>query len=256
MNIFRLEKWYFDVTTPEEAWIGYSARINCLGFQLSYAQSLRVQNGHKPHLATSFRKHENPVLDSSLIGANTGLFHLNAQRASIPESNEILFQDTNGFVNWHCIEPSTTIHVNFPHAPDIVGKGYVEKLTMTMMPWKLPINALIWGRFIGAKHSVVWIHWHHTHPQSWLFVNGKKRLSHEITSTQVCGEHITLKIKNKQTLITAKPFKEHTRLLGYLLPSLRTMHEEKWYAEGSLTIDGEHDYGSIIHEYVVLKHET
>lgn len=257
MNIFRLEKWYFDIITTEgHAWIGYSARIHCLGLPISYAQSLRVQAGHEPALETSFRKHHSPQLNSPVGFCDTGLFQVNIHNTSKSDFNEPLFSDDKGFVHWHCLKPSTNIHVTFPHAPDVVGRGYVEKLIMTKMPWNLPINALIWGRFIGDKHSVVWIHWHHDEPHNWLFVNGKKRRSREISSTQIRGESIELTIKNKHTLIAAKPFKEHTRLLGYLLPaSMRTMHEEKWCAEGSLTIDGEQDRGSIIHEYVVFKHE-
>ncbi len=256
MNI-RLEKWYFDtVTSQGKAWIGYSAQLRILGIPISYAQSLRVESNRNPELQTSFSKHQSPLLNSSSLFCDTSLFKIEVEAKGNGGFSERLFGNDTHFVDWHCLLPSANTRINFPNSPNLSGRGYVEKLIMTIPPWKLPLNTLIWGRFIGDKHSVVWIHWGHAQAQSWLFVDGKKQQEARISSTHVGSETMELAIENERTLIAAKPFREHTRILGYLLPaSMRTMHEEKWLGRGSLIIGDEQEQGSVIHEYVRFNHD-
>lgn len=54
------------------------------------------------------------------------------------------------------------------------GSGYAEVLTMTVAPWKLPIRELHWGRFIGARESVVWIDWRGAHPLTLVVHDGSR----------------------------------------------------------------------------------
>jgi hypothetical protein len=46
----------------------------------------------------------------------------------------------------------------------VTGLGYVEVLTLTLPPWRLPIDELRWGRFCAADGGAVWIEWRGPHP--------------------------------------------------------------------------------------------
>jgi hypothetical protein len=246
LRTFELEKWYFDAVNPEgRAWIGYSARLSWLGFRLYYNQSLCLEEDQKISLKTSFRRYESPQ--------NTKLFSLSAE-AKQQGFAERLHDDSQGHVDWYCVQPMTDIRIRRSNAGDFIGKGYIEKLSMTIKPWQLPIDTLIWGRFIGQKHSAVWIHWEHSNKQSWLFINSKKQAQAIITNSHIRTQDWDLSIENKNTLINSKPFMEHTRLVGMLLPSsMRHLKEQKWLARGHLKVAGEEDIGWVIHERVNFK---
>lgn len=257
MNSFALEKWYFDTVDAEgRAFIGYSAQLRLFGFTIPYAQSLLVEKDQVLQLKSSFKKHAEPLVKACSIACDTGLFQAHARRNEAQEFKACLFNDKRGLLDWHCLEPRTDMSVRLHDNTDVQGRGYVEKLLMTVKPWKLPMDALLWGRFTGKKHSVVWIQWEHEHPQSWLFIDGQQQASANISSELVATEGMQLSITNEKTLIDACPFKEHTRLLGFVLPaSMREMHEQKWLAKGHLHLNGEEDMGTIIHERVTFKNK-
>ncbi len=52
------------------------------------------------------------------------------------------------------------------------GLGYVERLEMTIAPWKLPIDELRWGRFLSDSDSLVWIDWKGSHSCRIVLQNG------------------------------------------------------------------------------------
>ena len=53
------------------------------------------------------------------------------------------------------------------------GLGYAEHLSMTIPPWRLPIDTLRWGRFLSPERSVVWIDWQKEGDgRTWIFVDG------------------------------------------------------------------------------------
>jgi hypothetical protein len=56
---------------------------------------------------------------------------------------------------------------------DRCGLGYAEHLTMTVPPWKLPIQTLRWGRFTSASDWIVWIDWQGEFSRRIVYRNGK-----------------------------------------------------------------------------------
>ena len=71
-----------------------------------------------------------------------------------PPTNVRLLDSTDGAVEWRCEAPvaETTIEV-MGHAP-IHGPGYAERLTLTVLPWRLPIDVLRWGRWLSTGARV------------------------------------------------------------------------------------------------------
>jgi hypothetical protein len=54
----------------------------------------------------------------------------------------------------------------------VEGLGYVERLDMTLPPWRLPIRELRWGRFLADGVGVVWIEWRGSRPLALVVVDG------------------------------------------------------------------------------------
>lgn len=253
LKTFKLDKYYFDAVDPlGQTWIGYSARLSWFGFCLNYSQSLFSENNQNMSLKTNFQKHPSPQADPEFI-CNTKLFSLSAQIHARGFS-ERLHNNTQGLVDWHCLEPSTNMSVRLANKKEFLGIGYIEKLTMTIKPWQLPIASLIWGRFIGQKHTAVWIKWEHSKTQNWLFINGQKQDQGDISNSFVKTNNWNLNIEHEKTLINSRPFMEHTRLVGMLMPSsMRNMHEQKYLGRGYLQTGKEADQGWVIHERVKFK---
>ena len=62
-------------------------------------------------------------------------------------------------VRWRCLQPRSRATVNLASGKVVKGLGFLERLDMTLAPWKLPIQELRWGRFLSDRESLVWIDW-------------------------------------------------------------------------------------------------
>lgn len=249
MAFLHLEKYYFDIiSSHNQVWIGYSARIKLFGISIYYSQSLLKQHGITK-VKSSFKYHELPSIESS-ISSTTSLFSLKSlgDFKSIPVQR--LYENDGGFADWQVIAPSSTFQVQLPQGL-LDGKGYLEKLTLTISPWRLPINTLYWGRFIGSTHHAVWIRWHHSNEKMWLFIDGKETEAHSISEHEISFQQGRIAITNQSTLLECQPFRQHLYALKLLMPKKFTsLREQKWHAQGELMIGDERDKGTIIHERV------
>jgi hypothetical protein len=115
MAEFRLSKWYLDGITPEgHTSIQYTGVVEFGPVRLHYSSLLESKGG----VATtrySLRPQPQPAMEGGL--------------------RETIFESGAGSVEWHCVVPSGPARVGDPR-----GWGYVEHLTMTVPPWKLPIE--------------------------------------------------------------------------------------------------------------------
>lgn len=76
-------------------------------------------------------------------------------------------------VVWQCLAPRAEVRF-FLRGREETGSGYVECLTMTVEPWKLPVDVLHWGRFHGESgEALTWISWEGKHPLSLLLEGGR-----------------------------------------------------------------------------------
>jgi hypothetical protein len=87
-----------------------------------------------------------------------------------PPVSQTLY-DSDGTVEWECCQPRGRAEVRIGHER-LRGLGYVERLTMTVPPWRLPIEELHWGRLLTEAGSLVWIDWRGPRPLQLVFRNG------------------------------------------------------------------------------------
>lgn len=67
-------------------------------------------------------------------------------------------------VTWQCLLPRAEVRLSMGGRNE-TGVGYVECLTMSLEPWKLPVDSLHWGRFHGEEgEALTWIIWEGAHP--------------------------------------------------------------------------------------------
>jgi hypothetical protein len=148
-----------------------------------------------------------------------------SMEASAPPVHRRLYEHADGFVDWLCEMPRAKVRIG-----EMRGEGYAELLHMTVPPWKLPIDELRWGRFIGGGKWAVWIEWRGPEPRTWTFGDGAPALRLE-----------------DQRVLTDRRIGDAVPLIKWLLPRrIRNARERKWCSRASL---GD-DRGWAIHEIV------
>ena len=159
---FELRKRYLDcVDADGNAAIAYWARLRWRYINLYY-RTVSINGVER-------RCTEGSWLQSVSIEART------------PPIRRRLFESADGIVDWSCEMPRAKARIG-----EVRGDGYAELLRMTIPPWKLPIDELRWGRFIGGETSVVWIEWRGPLPQKLVFVDGAA------TDAVVCDDRVEL----------------------------------------------------------------
>ena len=136
------------------------------------------------------------------------------------------------------------------------GRGYAERLTLGIMPWKLGLKELWWGRFCGARHSLIWIIWEGRIPLRLALADGS-----EVGPLQV-GESTIAVGDYRVDIVDAGIVADAPLGSGALarMPWPKKIapayflngHERKWFGQGVVARNGVFvDRGSVVHERVV-----
>ncbi len=146
---FRLVKWYADAVAPDGRYaIVYRASLHYSALRFRYSALIEGAPGQPA--ATRLR-------------APTG-WHV---VPTAPPYEQTLLETPAGRVHWNCRAPSASVAWN-----GFAGHGYLERIELTIPPWRLPIQTLHWGRFITPHQSLVWIEWLGPHPLRLTLHNG------------------------------------------------------------------------------------
>jgi len=169
MPEFGLSKWYLDcVTDAGEVSILYSGAARWgRAFRLNYA-SLIETTGNAVDARRSLRAAEAPTfLAGSLLWRLKPLRIDGEWHADANPLRATVFSCGSGSVEWECLMPRARARIGHRG-----GLGYVERLTMTVAPWKLPLRTLRWGRFASPAEWAVWIQWCGEYSRTLVFRNG------------------------------------------------------------------------------------
>ncbi len=141
----------------------------------------------------------------------------------------------------------------------IKGIGYVERIEMTVAPWKLPIRELRWGRFHSPGHAIVWIDWRGAEPKTFLFHNGEPVAGGIITDHEILlhDEKAALTLGNNLVLrdgpIVSTALSMIPGIEMILPKKFFSANECKWRSEGCLKKAGSPPVsGNAIHELVTF----
>lgn len=258
--MFRLVKWYFDLVTDDgTAVIAYAARLRLAGIRLTCG-------------ATLVSPPAGPAREQSVV---RGVRPPGRQRDSIVwqcESLDIagrwqtggrpirrqLACTADGVIRWECVAPRSRAVVTAAGTV-LDGWGYVERLRLTIPPWKLPFDHLRWGRFVSPADAVTWIAWDGETPRTHVWLEGEL-LPGALVSPGVISQ------PGRMQLVPGSPRLLRDRevrsalagahgIFARILPrSLRRVREHKWLARARLIYnDGAEVEGWVIDEEVTWR---
>jgi hypothetical protein len=257
---FRLSKWYLDLVTHDgEAFVAYHATLAWHGLAARWASVLHRGLAGETHTVTSARAGRAPAIVEGSVLFESRTLALAGRWEPLEREHEAeLFRSHEGHVLWRCVAPRARVELTPADGMPRAGLGYAEELELTVAPWTLPIDELLWGRFENDATSLVWIEWRGPEPRK-LVLSGGAVVEHaEILDDAVLlggGERLVLSDRVTlregrigRTVLAALP--RARRLPGALLAA----EETKWRSRGTLTdARGATASGWAIHERVTFR---
>lgn len=169
-----------------------------------------------------------------------------------------VFQNENGSIDWHCIQPMAQVDLLLRGKVRIQGLGYAECLTLSLLPWQLPLTSLNWGRYLSQNDALVWIDWQGPDPLRSVVLNGEEHHASSVTDSEVVLSEVTrlgldrgLILRQGQLGDTIFP--GISRLAALLPRSMLSVHECKWRSRGIFRTATSESSGWAIHEVVKWK---
>lgn len=255
---FSLSKWYLDcITDKGDLVIGYAILFRWKMLKLKYVASITCVNDNIDEQKAIQQSDPFPVMNESKITWNSSKLEIAGEwtRNSIPLYNKLLVSD-KGDITWTCHQPSSIVNLSSSKAGSISGFGYVEKLDMSLEPWRLPFEELRWGRFVSGTDNIVWIEWRGKHPKTLIYFNGRK-----FDKGRICDGLV--EVENEFTLELQDSFLLHSGDLLSSLPVVAVIarhltplknfqfNDNKWRSRGTLKINKSRvSCGWVIHEIV------
>ena len=182
MTIFRLEKWYFDLLTPDQDFIFfYFTRIKLFSYSDERFYFKIISPKFKPTFHASLKlkpNRNNSGPDQKLIQSEWGSIELNKSDCTIqldliPTSILLNFKfidsspvTTSLYISkdpWHMISwkpiattatisgsiTSPSVHMKLQNA-----SGYIDYVSSTIFPFQVPVRELFWGRIHNPDHNI------------------------------------------------------------------------------------------------------
>jgi protein-S-isoprenylcysteine O-methyltransferase Ste14 len=256
MGAFLLSKWYMDcVGDAGETVIAYAARLRWRSITLHYASVLIGAPGQPPRVETTMRASPEPELVGGILSWSSPALHIAGRWSSLaPPVEATIFESPEGRVEWRCHQPRAQAEITLGDRV-VRGLGYTEHLVLSVEPWRMPIDQLRWGRFVGEHSALVWIDWRGGHTKQVVLLDGVDVGASSVGDRSVATERgdVRLTIEDGTSLRRgAIGTTALARVPGLERFPLRILavDEQKWCARGTLDHTQGSDHGWVIHEVV------
>lgn len=271
MSGFHLSKWYLDCVSEEgSAFIGYWARLRWGALALEYAAALFAPVGAEPRQRHLLLSPSAPARSGAQCTWRCDPLQLDGQwAAEAPPAQLDLLQTPAGGIRWSVHQPRAAARIRFREPErwgfgidEIRGTGYVEELELTIPPWQLPFDQLLWGRCLAPGHDLVWIRWEQrTAPEAsrrtFALLDGRVVEGAIVTTdgVRLQGDGAELSLGASRPLregaLAATVFSAVPGLIPLLPQRFKNAHESKRLSRGQLRLaSGEPAEGWAIHEVV------
>jgi hypothetical protein len=161
-------------------------------------------------------------------------------------------------VDWHCHLPAAAGEVELSGGPPLRGSGYAEELIVQGDLRALPIQRLLWGRFIADGQNLVWIRWDGPRPLTIVIHNDAMHSDASLDEGRVSmpGGYGALDLTERRILrdsdVGFAAFPDQAWLRRLIPPKLRDVHETKWLSRARWCQRGLPDVeGWAVHERVL-----
>ena len=256
VTVFGLEKWYLDCVARDGAvLIGYAARLRWGLLRLDYGARI-TKKGDGPALQRqSFSFGRVDEGGDEIAWANDALRVSGTWTGGRRLDGIVVFDGPDGRIEWQCLTANAEVDARVDGEP-MRGSGYVERMCMTVPPWRLPFKELRWGRYVGddRRDSVVWIDTRGSLQRNWTWVNDSVPVEGAVDDLRVRAVGAELLFESSRPLRcenVAATVLGRFRLLAGLLPrGVRSIEEDKRVGSAVLSGDGPASRGSSIYEVV------
>lgn len=259
-NGFLLKKWYLDcVAESGDGAIVYVATLLWKGVSLHYANLLTFLGGKvSSHFSLKTSSEPEHLEDHIRLTLPSPKAEGTWVARQLPVYRTI-FGNKHGLVEWQCLQPMAEVDLVVDDRVRIRGLGYAECLTISLLPWQLPLTCLHWGRFLSAHNAVVWIDWQGPVRKRIVVYNGEDRCADTVDVSRLDLSDPATSLELDRGLVL-----RHGRLgdtilskisrLGGLLPqNILAVDECKWLSRGTLHSPLGTASGWAIHEVVKWK---
>src|SRR5512133_2608380 len=134
---FRLRKYYLDCVGEDgSACVAYAARLHWGPLALSYAALLhRDVAGYRTERHV-FGGASSPALGATLAWQCPRLGVRGSWVPDAPGCQRTLLRTAHGHIQWEALAPRARAEVQLAGGQVIRGRGYVERLELTLEPWR------------------------------------------------------------------------------------------------------------------------
>jgi len=215
--------------------------------------------GSHPLSRSSFSRVAEPEVRGGLITWRADALgcSITGQAEQAPFGVRLLDRD-DGTVDWQCQACPAQMQVTMSDGTVLSGLGYAERLTLSLPPWRLPIDELRWGRWIAADggRSLVWIDWRGVQPLTAVFVDGVRQGAATVDDDRITAADAILVLTNQRTL-HRRALRDVIGAVGPLARVFPTswldVEDCKWMSLGTLHVAGARpETGWAIHEHVTF----
>lgn len=259
MPDFELSKWYADCVTEDgDALILYSAELRWRWPAIHYTSLLTHHGGRPARSRFSLRKQPPPEARDGGIEWKSRAWKAEGRwRDPGSAIREVLFDSPAGSLEWDCVAPRSFAQLRIAGDGEFRGWGYVERLRLSLAPWRLPIHQLRWGRFINATDALVWIDWRGPYSRQAVYWNGAAVSARTIGDREIVladGDAV-LSLDAAATLregpLRATALAVLPNLERLFPARILKVREQKWLSRATLRRPGRPDStGMAIHEVV------
>jgi len=254
---FLLTKWYLDcVADNGDAAILYVADLRWNALSFHYGSLLTVLNGKVGSVSSVRGSTATTLNDGMLAVQHRGLSVEGTWQALREPVRRTVFRSQDGSVDWHCLQPISQVDLLLPRNIKLRGLGYAECLTLSILPWQLPLTSLLWGRYLSQQDAIVWIDWQGSSPYRSVIHNGEECSADSITESEVVFSNAATRLELDRGLVLREGRLGDTVFpgisrLGALLPrSMLSVNECKWRSRGVFRTASGQSSGWGIHEVV------
>jgi len=250
---FSLVKWYLDCVTEDgDVAIVYCAELNWHGVHV-HLSSVLAGDEERLSTRTSISQYR-VTADAGRISADLPKLGVTGTwEGDSSPFERLVYGENTGSVTWTCLQPRSLAKLRIGDR-QLCGLGYAERLTLTVLPWELPLTQLRWGRFVSTQDSLAWVDWQGAYCSSFALYNGEECKLLSVSDSEVTIPGAALKIEAGLPLRSGRlgsTILPDAPALGKLFPhSIFNVEERKWRSRGVLS-DGDHSSsGWVIHEVV------
>lgn len=184
---FRLSKWYADcVSDSGDTLMAYFGVAQWRGITLHYSSLLTLICDAPPRAQYSILRSNPPSFDGTSLFWKSRSLRFEGTWKSIDSAHSgTVFSSNHGTVEWNCLQPRASAEIRWGNHQVLSGLGYSERVEMTIPPWDIPIQRLLWGRFLNSTDSLVWMDWRGSFAKRVLLHNGTTVAIGKITEKQI-----------------------------------------------------------------------